>query len=743
MPSIDIDTMTRAIRPPSATILATDEALNPEFDPHCPSWREPDTGEAKYVFSIIADKTGSDMIRLKYTLPGLQDRILTEDADTKEDLSWIKGAAFGPVISDRGSYRTNRNVTAITAIIVEHDKGDAAFDAAIAKLKKAKLLSLVYTSPSYRKKDNERWRIVLPLSEPILLPPGIVPHSDESEVWFKAQYEKLAARVNGILGGKLADESFGLSLSYFFGRVAGNPDHRAEIIEGDYLDLRTDLDAERLFKGGCTEPPTPLKNKKQKALERNEFQKAVMEDVDKVRFALSRVDADHYPIWMEVGAALADEFGEDGRAIFHEWSNTSGKYQSDFCDAKFDDFAELSSFTIATVFHHADKADKNWREEWKTETKRDERKTSENEKGDNDSSLPRLVFINIGAWQDATIPPREWGVQGVIPLAVPNLLSGEGGTGKSLLALQCGAAHALGCGWLGMDVRPGNFMYFSAEDDEQELHRRLANVLRHNKAEFRDVANRMHLKALEDAVLATVDNSGIVKPTTLYKQLLQAVLDIRPVHLVLDSSADVFAGNEINRSEVRQFIGLMRHLCRAGNTTVTILAHPSLSGISSGSGTSGSTAWHNSVRSRAYFSTPKAGKDEDDIDPNMRLLEFKKSNYGPAGDSISLLWADGFYHVVTGGGAAYVIDAGRNKLCDETFIKLLKRFEVQRRYVSSNQYAKTYAPLLFAKEDDARKEGFGKPQFEAAMRRLFVAQKIENKIYGPPSRETTRLAVPK
>lgn len=354
--------------------------------------------------------------------------------------------------------------------------------------------------------------------------------------------------------------------------------------------------------------------------------------------------------------------------------------------------------------------------------------------------LPPLAFINVGAWQDATIPDREWAVDGVIPLAVPDLFSGEGGTGKSTLSLQVGVSHALECDWLGMNVKPGNFMYFSAEDDENELHRRLGKILQYNKAEFRDVADRMYLKAVDDAVLASVEKSGIVKPTKLYKQLLQAVQDVRPVRLVLDSSADVFAGNEINRSEVRQFIGLMRHLCRAGNTTVTILAHPSLSGISSGSGTSGSTAWHNSVRSRSYFSTPKAGKDEEEIDPNVRLLEFKKNNYGPAADSLSLLWTDGFFQVVSG-GAAYVIDAGRNKLCDETFIKMLKRFEQQKRYVSANQYSKTFAPLLFAKEDDAKKEGFGKAQFEAAMRRLFVAQRIENVTYGSPSRETTRLMV--
>ena len=52
----------------------------------------------------------------------------------------------------------------------------------------------------------------------------------------------------------------------------------------------------------------------------------------------------------------------------------------------------------------------------------------------------------------------------------------------------------------------------------------------------------------------------------------------------------MLAGNEIDRSQVRQFVGLMRKLAIAANGSVVLLAHPSLAGISSGTGLSGSTA---------------------------------------------------------------------------------------------------------------------------------------------------------
>ncbi|HEY9147871.1 MAG TPA: AAA family ATPase, partial [Gammaproteobacteria bacterium] len=47
------------------------------------------------------------------------------------------------------------------------------------------------------------------------------------------------------------------------------------------------------------------------------------------------------------------------------------------------------------------------------------------------------------------IPEREWLVQDLIPARNVTLLYGDGGTGKSLLALQLAVAVALGRPWLG------------------------------------------------------------------------------------------------------------------------------------------------------------------------------------------------------------------------------------------------------------------------------------------------------
>jgi RecA-family ATPase len=63
-----------------------------------------------------------------------------------------------------------------------------------------------------------------------------------------------------------------------------------------------------------------------------------------------------------------------------------------------------------------------------------------------------------------------------VPDRTVTLLYGDGGTGKSLLALQLAAATALGVKWIGLQPAHGPVLYLSAEDDLDELHRRLGRV---------------------------------------------------------------------------------------------------------------------------------------------------------------------------------------------------------------------------------------------------------------------------
>ena len=69
------------------------------------------------------------------------------------------------------------------------------------------------------------------------------------------------------------------------------------------------------------------------------------------------------------------------------------------------------------------------------------------------------------------------------------------------------------------------------------------------------------------------------------------VPSLRPRLLILDNLADIFGGDENARDLARQFVSLIRGLAIDLDCTVLMLSHPSLSGMASGRGASGSTAW--------------------------------------------------------------------------------------------------------------------------------------------------------
>ena len=105
---------------------------------------------------------------------------------------------------------------------------------------------------------------------------------------------------------------------------------------------------------------------------------------------------------------------------------------------------------------------------------------------------------------------------------------------------------------------------------------------------------------------ALLGKSGKVEVTPLYKQLYEAAGDIKPKNISIDILSRAFAGNEIDRGQVYGFAMHMQALAMVAGGSVTVLSHPSLAGISSGSGISGSTAWHGAFRFRQYLKGAKA-----------------------------------------------------------------------------------------------------------------------------------------
>ena len=346
-------------------------------------------------------------------------------------------------------------------------------------------------------------------------------------------------------------------------------------------------------------------------------------------------------------------------------------------------------------------------------------------------------LVSASSFDGLPVPLREFHVPGMPAHDVTDL-TGDGGGGKSLLALQLAFATATSTPWLGMYPRTGRVLYVSCEDDCDELHRRIASISAATGVPIGDACNlKLWSLAGQDAVLATFDRDGRISETAKMRMLQEAVGSVRPTFMVLDTRADLFGGDEIKRVEVRQFVGALRKIALEEQVTILMLSHPSLSGMSSGAGTGGSTAWNNSVRARWYLEPEPREKGEVGFipDPDVRVLTTKKSNYGRVGQQLRLRWNDGVFTL--DGDGHDDLQAARGREAERRFVEALAAYNLQGRYVS-DATGRNFAPAMFA-ADKAIAGGFGKVAFTDAMNRLLSTSQLRVEMAGPPSRQVRKL----
>jgi len=362
--------------------------------------------------------------------------------------------------------------------------------------------------------------------------------------------------------------------------------------------------------------------------------------------------------------------------------------------------------------------------------------------GKDETAVKQLNIINISTWDDEPVPQQDYSVPDRIPVGHTTMLSGEGGGGKSIIFLQLAIAHALGGrGWLRSFPKSGPALFIDAEDGQNIMHKRSVDIVNHYGARFADLTGKLHLisRAAEDAILATFSRrSGRIEPTALYRELLEMAGDLKPVNIGIASSANVYAGNEIDRSQVMQFVTLLNKIAVVANSGLVLISHPSLTGIASESGLSGSTQWHNSTRARAFLKGYKQEGTQDITANTKRELAFMKNQYGPLSSSVILEYRNGLFLPVE--GTANANAAEKAERAKDVFLILLKRFNEQNRNVSANP-GKNYAPSLFIKEQETIKAALSKFDLEKAMRELLNSNQIIQRDYGRPSRSHYRLVI--
>jgi RecA-family ATPase len=337
-----------------------------------------------------------------------------------------------------------------------------------------------------------------------------------------------------------------------------------------------------------------------------------------------------------------------------------------------------------------------------------------------DTVVEPAALITPAHWPDEAPPPVDWLADQRLPRGDVTTLHGDGGAGKTDIMLQLAANCTRRSGsWLGHIIADGPAVVIGAEEPEREIRRR---VWLHGQRDGYgpDCLSNLHFWFSTDdgsTVLAVPDRTGIMRPTPLFASIKAAIANVAPILVAVDNVAATFTGNQNDRVMVRSYVNLWRSIARGpGNPAVLLLDHPSLSGLTTGTGRSGNMDWRNSVRSALYLRLPD---DKAEADRGVRILETAKNNYGPLGNPIRLQWVDGGLALESAPSSLHKI--AKETECEETFLRLLDERNAQGRCISDKS-GRNYAPAVFAEMQGS--DGFTAKAFARAMDRLFEARKI-------------------
>jgi RecA-family ATPase len=263
-------------------------------------------------------------------------------------------------------------------------------------------------------------------------------------------------------------------------------------------------------------------------------------------------------------------------------------------------------------------------------------------------TAPTWPFLDLSKWIDQRPPERHFLVPGLVPGGCVTSLYGDGGSGKTLIALWLMVAMAsrYRVNWLGGQALGFKSVGLFSEDDADELVRRLHRICDGCDVDFASVAP--HITALPgvgmDTVIAYFADTGELVMTPIMEALLAKVRETGSSLLVLDYAAAIFGGNEIDRFQVSTFMRRLNAIAKENDIAILLLGHPSVDGMKGGRGTSGSTAWRNQSRSFLHLTVDE---EQDDTEGRRLLtLSLTKANYAPTGRTWKLASDGGRFDIL-------------------------------------------------------------------------------------------------
>lgn len=248
---------------------------------------------------------------------------------------------------------------------------------------------------------------------------------------------------------------------------------------------------------------------------------------------------------------------------------------------------------------------------------------------------PSLLSVDLMDVMDAQPEPVRFAVRPWMPCRHVTLLGGHGGIGKSSLALGIAAHVACGRYFADLEVTRSPVVFVSLEDEPAIVRLRLRKVIEAYQLPAQMVLENMRLLDGTEAAAALMiegDRPGLAPAFTRAFHELSEAADGAGL-IIIDNASDAFAANENARREVRLFIRGLAAIARLHDAALVLLAHIDKSSAKDGArgnSYSGSTAWHNSARSRLALI---------EQDGHIVLLH-EKANLSKKADPVEIIFRD-------------------------------------------------------------------------------------------------------
>lgn len=346
-----------------------------------------------------------------------------------------------------------------------------------------------------------------------------------------------------------------------------------------------------------------------------------------------------------------------------------------------------------------------------------------------------LVRVPIDDVMTTTATAVRFLVEPHIPRGVVTMLGGHGGAGKSNLALTIAAHVAAGRSWCGLPVIQGRVVYVSLEDPGDLVRYRLRRIIEaYGLPADAVLANLMILDGTDlPAGLMFEANlhgtRGLIE-TDAMDGLREAVQGADLV--IIDNASDAADFDENVRRYVRQFVRTLAKLARDNDAGVMLLAHIDKAAArhgSQGNSYSGSTAWHNSVRSRLAL-LPKDGAVE---------LVHEKANLSRPAEPMLFTWSDSgvLMPAATGRAEGAPMDT-------EHVIRALRAAQAASVDVGAARTGPSTAQSILATFDELPEHlrgPKGRSAFWSAVGKLQASGTVEIKTITTPQRKQRKVMV--